>query len=362
MKVVEKMHLFKKMRLCIMPVLVVLVAAAFKAGAVADGVGDIFGTESVGASLVFDTDAYYAGNTEVIGIPKRTEIEKTETNDLVMANVSSVLNVRAEGNLDAEVVGKIYKDCGGKVLERGEEWSLIKTGDLIGWASNEYLLFDEEAEKLAKKVGIMIATVESDCVALRDEASLESAFSVMLADHALVEVVEEVDENWLLVAYGTYEGYVEREFMKVDFQIDCGETMEVINERKRKEQEAKERLIRQREAMQTDENTLRLLAALIYCEAGGESYEGKLAVGAVVMNRVRSGGYPDTVYDVIFASGQFSPAMSGWLTRIFNQGPNAVCVQAAQEALNGYTNVGDMTHFRRKGTKEGYIIGNHVFY
>ncbi|MCQ2520432.1 MAG: cell wall hydrolase [Lachnospiraceae bacterium] len=87
-----------------------------------------------------------------------------------------------------------------------------------------------------------------------------------------------------------------------------------------------------------------------------------LAVGAVVINRVRSGAYPSTVYDVIYASGQFTPAKTGSLSRVYNQGPKQICLQAAQEALNGYTNVGDMTHFRRAGTREGFVIGHHVFY
>ncbi len=56
----------------------------------------------------------------------------------------------------------------------------------------------------------------------------------------------------------------------------------------------------------------KLLAALIYCEAGNQPYEGQVAVGAVVMNRVRSGSYPNTISEVIYQSGQFGPAMTGW--------------------------------------------------
>ncbi len=107
---------------------------------------------------------------------------------------------------------------------------------------------------------------------------------------------------------------------------------------------------------------LRLLGALIQCEAGTVDYQGQLAVGAVVMNRVRSGAYPNTISGVIYASGQFTPAKSGSLTRVYNAGPKAICMQAAREVLNGYTNIGDMTHFRRRGTHDGFEIGNHVFY
>ena len=56
-----------------------------------------------------------------------------------------------------------------------------------------------------------------------------------------------------------------------------------------------------------------LLAALIFCEAGNQPYEGQVAVGAVVMNRVRSGSFPNTITEVIYQSGQITPAMTdGW--------------------------------------------------
>ena len=88
---------------------------------------------------------------------------------------------------------------------------------------------------------------------------------------------------------------------------------------------------------------------MIYCEAGSESYQGQLAVGAVVMNRVNSGAYPNTISGVIYASGQFTPAMNGKVARIYNTDIPASCYTAAQEAMAGATNVGGATHFRRAG-------------
>lgn len=113
----------------------------------------------------------------------------------------------------------------------------------------------------------------------------------------------------------------------------------------------------------TDADTTQLLAALIQCEAGCESYEGQLAVGAVVMNRVRSGAYPSSIHGVIYASGQFTPALNGKVNTVYESGRiSASCVQAAQEAISGVSNVGDMTHFRRNNGRDGLVIGNHVFY
>ncbi len=107
-----------------------------------------------------------------------------------------------------------------------------------------------------------------------------------------------------------------------------------------------------------------LLANLIYCEAGGESYAGQLAVGAVVINRVLSSVYPDTVVGVIYQSKQFSPVASGRLELALSQDKaTASCYQAADEAMSGVTNVGTCVYFRTPiPGLEGIQIGGHIFY
>ncbi|MBE5841282.1 MAG: cell wall hydrolase [Butyrivibrio sp.] len=107
-----------------------------------------------------------------------------------------------------------------------------------------------------------------------------------------------------------------------------------------------------------------LLANLIYCEAGAEPYEGKVAVGAVVINRVLSSVYPDTVVGVIYQNKQFSPVASGRLALALAEGrASASCYQAADEAMKGYSNVGSCVYFRTPVPGlSGITIGGHVFY
>ena len=107
-----------------------------------------------------------------------------------------------------------------------------------------------------------------------------------------------------------------------------------------------------------------LLANLIYCEAGGEPYEGKIAVGAVVINRVLSSVYPDTVVGVIYQNKQFSPVASGRLAlALANSKATAACYQAADEAMSGYSNVGSCVYFRTPvAGLSGITIGGHIFY
>lgn len=114
------------------------------------------------------------------------------------------------------------------------------------------------------------------------------------------------------------------------------------------------------------------LARIIHAEASGEPYTGKVAVGNVVLNRVKSKDFPNTIYNVIFeyymGIPQFSPVADG---SIYNT-PSSECVRAAEEALNGSSPVGDATYFFNPDKAAGswivrnkqYIgrIGGHAFY
>lgn len=290
-----------------------------------------------------------------------TLVQEEEQSTLVMANVKNALNVRSEASEDAEKVGKLYKDCGGTILERKDGWTKLQSGNVIGWAKDEYLLFDEDAEELANDVGKMIATVSTETLRVRTQPSTEAEVYGLLPQGEITEVLSKGEDGWVCIDYEGMDGYVSSEFVTLDFNIDAGETMEEIKQREEEEREAK-RHVNYGEYT-TDADTTLLLAALIQCEAGGESYEGQLAVGAVVMNRVRSGAYPDTIHGVIYASGQFTPAMNGKVNRVYESGKiSSSCVQAAEEALSGVSNVGDLTHFRRNNGRDGIVIGNHVFY
>ena len=185
----------------------------------------------------------------------------------------------------------------------------------------------------------------------------------------------ELDAEWAAVDYEGQTGYVSAEYIEIDFEYDHGETLEEIAARQQAEKTAESSNASSGAKTQSSPgrqnaggipagtSDVTLLAALIQCEAGSESYEGKLAVGAVVVNRVKSASYPNTVSDVIFASGQFTPAGSGKVARVIANGTiSSSCMQAASEALSGVTNVGSATHFRRAGGRDGIVIGNHVFW
>ena len=110
-----------------------------------------------------------------------------------------------------------------------------------------------------------------------------------------------------------------------------------------------------------EERDEELLASIIFCEAGNQSFTGQVAVGAVVLNRMANEAYPDTMEEVIYQPGQFCPAGSGWLDRVCStHGYTESAMQAAEAALAGENPIGDCLYFDQGGY--GYQIGAHYFH
>lgn len=291
---------------------------------------------------------------------QQTDGDQTDIDTLVMANVKDSLNVRAAADEEADAVGKLFEGCGGEILERADGWTKLRSGKLEGWAKDEYLLFGEEAAKLRQEAGALTATITTDALRVRKEADSEAGIYGLVGIGDEFEVTEQTDE-WVTIRYEEDKiGYIAADFAQVAFKVPAGKTKQEIADEERAKELAK--LSKNQGAVPTSVSDVQLLAALIQCEAGTQPYEGKLAVGAAVMNRVRSGGYPNSIMAVITAPGQFPPATNGKVASVAASGPSASCMQAAQEAVNGATNIGGATHFNRVGAHDGIVIGGHVFW
>ena len=248
----------------------------------------------------------------------------------VLAKVEDYVTVRQEPSADSTAVGRMFKGDGGEVLARTDTgWTLIHSGNVEGYVSDEYLHFGADAYEESKNAATLTATSLTGGLRIRSEASADSKILKNVEEGAKLEVLEDGDE-WVMVQYA---------------------------------EEKKEKLKQQLSALQANGDEVTLLAALIQAEAGNQPYEGQVAVGAVVMNRVRSGRY-GSIMAVIYAPGQFGVVSNGSIGRYLSN-PKASCRQAAQEAINGYTNIGGYTHFKNASLGAGensIVIGNHVFY
>ena len=113
----------------------------------------------------------------------------------------------------------------------------------------------------------------------------------------------------------------------------------------------------------TDDVTL--LAAILQCEAY-QTYDALLAVATVIMNRVESPRFPNSISGVIYASGQFEPVWTGRLENVLNNGPTSLPMQVAQDAINGarLAAVSDCYYFLYApyANRDGVVIGDNVFF
>ena len=329
--------------------------------------------------------------------------------ELCVADVENSMNVRAEATENSSVVGYLYKDSVGEILERRDGWTRVRSGDLEGWAKNDYLLFGDDAEKRTEGAIRNIAVISADRLRVRAEASEEADIKAMLSFGDEVEIIEKEGDEWTKISFedgtsGEDTGYVSNDFITTKSSYKTGETVEQVKDREEKSKAAREEAEKaDKEEKKSDiksvENDSRkaedikisteelesaaetkaetavtntgsvsasvddetLLAALIQCECNG-SYESQLAVGAVVVNRAKT-GY-GSISNAIYAPYQFGPASSGKLALTISSGAiSATARQAAHDAISGISNVGGARYFRNVSSGHaGIVVGNHVYW
>lgn len=320
-----------------------------------------------------ETGAEETGTQEtgVQATEEQTEetMSKTEQEwqDKVMADVEDSLSIRAKGNEKAKIVGKLYPTSVATVVKQGEEWTKIESGSVKGYVKSEYLLFGSDAYANAKKVCKKYAYVQTDGLRIRSKAD-EDAEVIKVADKGdkLVfnKKADEV-EGWVAVTVKGKNGYVAADYVKVKLGTTKAVSIKEIEAKKAKEAAAKassSSAATQKAPTNASADDTTLLAAIIQCEAGSECYEGKVAVGAVVLNRMRSSRYPNSISGVIYQRGQFGPARNGSLARALSGNISSACRRAAADALAGVDPTGGKLNFHRANGAPGLVIGNHVFF
>lgn len=184
-------------------------------------------------------------------------------------------------------------------------------------------------------------------------AEANGAVIAKMYKNTVVSVVEEGAE-WSKISSGAVVGYVRTESLL--FGSAAVERAKAVCANGTKDAKT----IQEIQAEQKKVSDVKLLAALIYCEAGNQCYDGKVAVGAVVLNRMESRRFPNSLEGVIYQRGQFTPAMTGKLARVLRNGkvPSA-CYDAAQDAMNGVDPVNGALFFN---TRSGnFRLGDHYF-
>ena len=253
------------------------------------------------------------------------------------------IEVYALNDDNSEVVGRLYENSIADTLEIGKEWTKLSSGNVIGFVKTNMLCFGEEAECIATQNG-----------------GADYSFSLgYTIEEALAK--EEAER-------------IEAERIEAERIAAEQEAARIAEEEARKAAEAKA-VVTYGSGMSVSNEELLILSTIIDWEAGWESYEGKLAVANVVLNRVKSGAYGNSITAVVYAPYQFSGVTDGagnvsstFAARLAAGPRTQECTQAALDALSGVNNIGSYTSFRglsiaNYSSYSSYmIIGNHCFF
>lgn len=255
-----------------------------------------------------DTFGEPNSSTDYIGVEDDTEV--SEYQDMIVSYADPYLSVRTEASKEASTVGKLYPGSYADIIERGEEWTKIKSGNVEGYIQNIYVCFDEEAEDLAEQLGGTLST------------------GITLAE-----------------------------------------------EKKAAEEAAKKKAeTNQAAAVNASSYEVCLLAAIIDWESNAEPYDGKVAVGRVVLNRVASPRFGNSIQEVLSARGQFGGVTDGygnWSPKFqerinkYVNGANNECLKAAQDALGGANPLNAVYYYFNtvvSSYSQCQQIGRHYFF
>ena len=301
-------------------------------------------------------------------------------------DAKDMLDIHAEANTASAVVGQVMEDGHVAILAKYNDWVQIQAGEIAGWVPAENLVETEISNEEAVAANEQVIAERTGATASEDEffaeeevqqdetAALQAEASEAAQNE--IEEVQAAEEAARIEAEAQAKAAAE-EAARIEAEAQAKaaaeEAARLAAEAQAKAAEEAARIAAEAQqaalaaqAAQTaaiSAEELKLLANIIYCEAGSESYVGKVAVGNVIMNRVKSASQPNTITEVVYAKGQFSPVRNGSLQRALSSDKaDAACYQAAIEALAGAQPVGGKLFFRRNNGRSGQVIGHHVFY
>ena len=313
-------------------------------------------------------------------------------------DAKDMLDIHAEANTASAVVGQVMEDGHVAILAKYNDWVQIQAGEIAGWVPAENLveteISNEEAvaaneQVIAERTGATASEDEffaeeevqqDETAALQAEASeaaqneieevqaaeeaarIEAEAQAKAAAEEAARIEAEAQAKAAAEEAARLEAEAQAKAAEEAAQLEAEAQAKAAEEAARLASEAQQAAqAAQTAAISAEE--LKLLANIIYCEAGSESYVGKVAVGNVIMNRVKSASQPNTITEVVYAKGQFSPVRNGSLQRALSSDKaDTACYQAAIEALAGAQPVGGKLFFRRNNGRSGQVIGHHVFY
>lgn len=177
--------------------------------------------------------------------------EKSEYDDIAIAQVSNYVNLRSEPSEEGEILGKLYNNSAATIIATEGDWYKIKSGSVDGYVKSEFVVSGAEAESLAKEVGHRTATVNTETLKVRNDAGLDATVQTLIPEGESYDVVEELD-GWVKIAVDTdIEGYVSADYVDLETEFVQAESIE--EEQARLAEEERIRKEAEEEARKADE-------------------------------------------------------------------------------------------------------------
>ena len=282
-------------------------------------------------------------------------VHAAEDNDTTITVNVDALRVRQNPSLKAKRLGRVNKGNTLRYIDTvDDEWIAVEFNGETAYVAAQYVTINcmgpAEEQPFQEQIAVL-QDAETEQIAIQ---TVEETVTETAVEETVTETVNETQQAPAEEAVVAYTEEVQVAEDNGDNSADGGSEEGIVLE---------EEAVPLAAEIVEDSYEVKLLAALIQCEAGGECYEGQVAVGAVVMNRVADPRFPETIAEVIYQPGQFTPVKHGKVDRVLASGNiYESCLEAAREAVSGVSNVGTATRFRRGTRADGIVIQHHVFY
>ncbi|GHU42667.1 hypothetical protein FACS1894111_06950 [Clostridia bacterium] len=181
---------------------------------------------SLTAGISFDVSQYLAENTTTEDgilevVKKDAPVVQSPYANLGVSQVEDNANIRQDPNTDSEVVGKLYSNSEVEVLDTQGDWYHIRSGNVEGYIATQYVTVGDE--NLLKSIAKRNATINTDGVNIRTDASTDASIVTQVSTGAVLPVEEEQD-GWVKVAAPNGEGYVSADFVSVETSYKTAES------------------------------------------------------------------------------------------------------------------------------------------
>lgn len=205
-----------------------------------------------GGGTVVSGTAVNGDTPETTTAPEASATPKPESEyaNVGISIAKDYVNIRKNPNLEAEIIGKLYRGSAATISETKGDWVRIKSGSVTGWINKDYLAIGYSAEKLIDKFGTKWATVTTETLRVREEKNIESAVLTLVSGDESYEVLKEETEWAKICVDGDTTGYVSKEYVKITVQFKKAVSLEEEREEERRKAAAAEAERKQREEEQ----------------------------------------------------------------------------------------------------------------